>query len=54
MLYAMPNTDNALYTFSPRYENYLGGAWTTPAKGKYFDNLSPINGNLLCLVARSS
>ena len=54
MLYAMPNTDNALHTFSPRYENYIGGEWTVPNNGQYFDNLSPINGSVLCQVARSS
>ncbi len=37
-----------------RYDNYIGGAWVAPAKGNYFENLSPINGVKLCEVARST
>lgn len=54
MIYAMPHTESALYQFKGRYENYINGAWTPPTKGQYFDNVSPINGQSLCQVARSS
>jgi len=37
-----------------RYDNYIGGEWVAPVNGQYFENLSPINGNVLCEVARSS
>ncbi|TVR97113.1 MAG: aldehyde dehydrogenase family protein [Rhodospirillales bacterium] len=37
-----------------RYDNYIGGEWVAPAEGKYFDNLSPITGQPLCEVARST
>jgi aldehyde dehydrogenase len=36
-----------------RYENYIGGKWVAPKGGQYFDNISPINGEVLCQVARS-
>lgn len=36
------------------YDNYIGGAWVAPAKGNYFENVSPINGAKLCDVARST
>jgi len=36
-----------------RYENYIGGKWVAPQGGQYFDNISPINGEVLCQVARS-
>ncbi|MGB8274929.1 MAG: aldehyde dehydrogenase [Alphaproteobacteria bacterium] len=37
-----------------RYDNFVGGAWTAPVKGAYFTNLSPINGQPLCEIARST
>ena len=36
-----------------RYDNFIGGAWKAPAKGRYFTNKSPIDGSTLCEVARS-
>ena len=37
-----------------RYDNYIGGEWVPPADGKYFTNPSPITGQPLCEVARST
>ncbi|MFC5068606.1 aldehyde dehydrogenase [Flaviflagellibacter deserti] len=39
--------------YSKRYGNFIGGKWTDPLSGKYFDNPSPVNGQVLCEVARS-
>jgi aldehyde dehydrogenase len=39
--------------FKPRYDNYIGGAWRAPVAGRYFENPSPVNGAILCEVARS-
>ncbi len=39
--------------FNSRYDNYIGGAWTAPAGGRYFENPSPVNGEILCEIARS-
>ena len=36
-----------------KYENYIGGKWVAPKGGQYFDNISPINGEVLCQIARS-
>ena len=36
-----------------RYENFIGGKWIAPAKGGYFDNLSPTTGAVICQIARS-
>jgi aldehyde dehydrogenase len=38
----------------PRYDNFIGGGWVAPVEGRYFDNLSPITGQTICQVARSS
>jgi len=37
-----------------RYDNFIGGQWVAPAEGVYFDNLSPVTGQLVCQVARSN
>lgn len=36
-----------------KYGNWINGNFAEPASGKYFDNLSPINGKVYCQVARS-
>lgn len=37
-----------------RYDNYIGGEWVAPAEGRYFENISPIDGGIICEIARSS
>ncbi|MFA9550701.1 MAG: aldehyde dehydrogenase family protein, partial [Hyphomicrobium sp.] len=37
-----------------RYDNFIGGAWVPPAQGRYFENLTPISGEVLCEIARST
>ncbi len=36
------------------YDNFIGGKWVAPVKGRYFTDTSPINGLPLCDIARSS
>jgi aldehyde dehydrogenase len=37
-----------------QYENFIGGRWVAPLKGRYFTDYSPINGEPICEIARSS
>ncbi len=37
-----------------RYDNFIGGNWTPPVRGQYFDNPSPVTGGTVCSVARST
>ena len=39
--------------FAASYDNFIGGKWVAPRAGRYFDNISPINGQVICRVARS-
>ena len=41
-------------TFKDQYDNYIGGEWTAPVKGQYFENISPVDGNSFTKVARST
>lgn len=40
--------------FKDKYDNFIGGKWTAPIKGEYFDNISPVDGNSFTKVARST
>ena len=37
-----------------RYDNFIGGQWVAPAEGKYFSNISPVDGQPICDIARST
>ena len=37
-----------------RYDNWIGGEYVAPARGMYFSNLTPVTGQPLCEVARST
>jgi len=43
----------AVAPFPAKYDNFIGGKWVAPRAGRYFDNISPINGKVICQVARS-
>ena len=36
-----------------RYDNYIGGQWTPPLDGQYFENITPVTGQAICEIARS-
>jgi aldehyde dehydrogenase len=41
-------------TIRNRYDNFIGGSWVPPVKGQYFENRTPISGEVVCEIARSS
>ena len=38
----------------PHYDNYIGGKWVPAVQGRTFENISPIDGQVVCTIARSS
>ncbi|MCB1424047.1 MAG: aldehyde dehydrogenase [Nitratireductor sp.] len=40
--------------FKDRYDNFIGGKFVPPVKGRYFDNITPITGAKVCEVAQST
>ena len=38
----------------PHYDNWIGGKWVPAVRGQHFDNVSPINGRVICTIARST
>ncbi|WP_299186420.1 aldehyde dehydrogenase family protein [uncultured Psychrobacter sp.] len=53
MLYAYPNTEDSPVQFREKYDNFINGEWVAPVDGEYFDNPSPVDGKVICQVARS-
>ncbi len=41
-------------TFKAKYDNFIGGKWVAPVNGVYFDNTSPIDGQVFTQAARST
>ncbi len=37
-----------------QYENYIGGKWTAPLDGKYFENITPISNEVFTKIPRSN
>lgn len=54
MLYDTPNTTNSPVQFREKYDNFINGEWVAPVEGGYFENTSPVNGQVICQVARST
>ncbi|WP_441961724.1 aldehyde dehydrogenase [Mycolicibacterium houstonense] len=53
-VYARPGAQGAVMSFESRYDNYIGGEWVAPAEGRYFENPTPVTGQVFCEVARST
>lgn len=53
-MYKKPNTEGALVNFAERYDNFIGGEYVPPVNGQYFENTTPVTGEVFCEVARST
>ena len=47
MIYSKPK-------YKAQYENFIGGEWLAPISGEYFDNISPVDGEVLTRIPRSN
>jgi len=54
MKYANPNTEGAVVNYQEKYDNYIGGKYVAPVNGQYFDNVTPVTGEVFCQIARST
>ncbi|MDG2364858.1 MAG: aldehyde dehydrogenase [Methylococcaceae bacterium] len=54
MIYNNPNQPDSHVKFKMQYGNYIGGSWVPPVQRRYFDNSSPINGQVFCSIPQSS
>ena len=49
-----PGKFGTAVAFKKRYGNFIGGQWVAPAKGQYFENITPITGKAFCEIPRST
>jgi len=54
MIYSAPGTPGAKVAYKARYDNFIGGKWVAPARGEYFEVVTPINGKPYTMAARST
>ncbi|MBO1330513.1 aldehyde dehydrogenase family protein [Streptomyces sp. VRA16 Mangrove soil] len=52
--YAAPNTPGSVVSYEARYDHFIGGAYVPPARGQYFENPSPVNGQPFTEIARGT
>lgn len=53
-VFLAPGQPDALMSYQPRYEHWIGGEAVAPAGGQYFENPTPITGQAFCEVARGT
>lgn len=53
-VYARPGSPDAHMSFQSRYDNWIGGQWVPPVKGEYFENVTPVTGQVFTEVARGT
>ncbi|WP_159991769.1 acetaldehyde dehydrogenase ExaC [Pelistega ratti] len=54
MRYVDPNKEGSKVHFKAVYDNFIDGKWVPPVKGRYVDNISPVDGKVFTKVALSS
>ena len=47
-----PGTEGSKVHYRKRYDNFIGGEWVAPVDGEYFENITPVTGEVFCEVAR--
>lgn len=40
--------------YKAQFENFIGGEWVAPLSGEYFENVSPVDGEILTRIPRSN
>jgi aldehyde dehydrogenase len=52
-VFPRPGAAGALMSYESRYDNFIGGEWVAPVRGRYFENPTPVTGQPFCEVPRS-
>ena len=53
-VYARPGSADSSIEVKDRYEHYIGGEWVAPVKGDYFENITPVTGQVFTRIARGT
>ncbi|MFB9903667.1 aldehyde dehydrogenase [Allokutzneria oryzae] len=52
--YAAPGSEGSIVSYRSRYDHFIGGEYVPPAKGQYFENPTPVTGEVFTEVARGT
>ncbi|WP_016699255.1 acetaldehyde dehydrogenase ExaC [Actinoalloteichus spitiensis] len=52
--YAAPGSAGALVEYRSRYDHFIGGEYVPPAGGEYFENPTPVTGQVFTEIARGT
>ncbi|MDH6124668.1 aldehyde dehydrogenase family protein [Kitasatospora sp. GP82] len=53
-VYQPPGRPGSVVSYHPRYEHWIGGTWTPPVRGRYFENPTPVTGLPFTEIARGT
>ncbi len=53
-VYAQPGTSDSLVSVQDRYGHFIGGDWVDPVGGEYFENITPVTGQVFTRIARGT
>lgn len=53
-VYANPGKSGSVMTYKTRYDNFIGGKYVAPSSGQYFENITPVTGEVFCEMARGN
>ncbi|MFB7666146.1 aldehyde dehydrogenase family protein [Kitasatospora sp. NPDC056138] len=53
-VYQPPGRPGSIVGYHPRYEHWIGGTWTPPVRGRYFENPTPVTGRPFTEIARGT
>ena len=53
-VYPQPGSSESSIEVKERYDHYIGGKWVAPKGGEYFENPTPVTGQVFTSVARGT
>ncbi len=53
-IYAQPGSSDSPVTVADKYGHWIGGQWVDPIKGEYFENITPVTGQVFTRIARGT
>jgi aldehyde dehydrogenase len=54
MGFPQPGSSESHIAVADRYDNWIGGKWVAPVSGHYFENVTPVTGEVFTEIARST
>lgn len=52
--FVAPGQPGSKATYRPRYDHWINGGFVPPASGQYFENVTPVTGQVFCEIARGN